>query len=140
MQHVKKDSGILSKSLLISFSVGVAVAVDYYATATVSLAGSNEKNRFQIAQFAPRGRQFECDGIRGTITPNIQGAFFDSPSSSCYIPAQGRQCVAVFDPVYGGVTGAQWKDCEQVQIVTDPNTGKKYYKLNSFSQKFIFSN
>jgi hypothetical protein len=136
LMKLGRDKNILSKSLLLSCSVVVAVAINYMGTVTIARAESNEKDSFTVAQFAPRGRQFECDGINGTITPNISGAFFDSQSSSCYIPAKGRQCVAVFDPWYGG----KWGNCKRVEILTDPNTGKKYYKLNSAFTKFIFSN
>jgi hypothetical protein len=130
----------LYNSLLQVFSLVTTAALGYTAIATSATAEISQQDHLIIAQFAPRGRQFVCDVLNGTITPNIPGSFIHNVS--CYIPAQGRQCVAVFDPWFPSVTGSEWNPCnsKNMKIVTDPNTGKKYYQLNSSYQKFIFSN
>jgi hypothetical protein len=130
----------LYNSLLQVFSLVTTAAIVYTAIATSATAEISQQDHLIIAQFAPRGREFVCEfkGSSGTtITPNISGSFIHD--IYCYIPAQGRQCVAVYDGIFGSVTGSDWNPCNNnnMKIVTDPNTGKSYYRLNP--GRFIFS-
>lgn len=130
----------LYNSLLQVFSLVTTAAIGYTAIATSATAEISQQDHLIIAQFAPRGREFVCEfkGSSGTtITPNISGSFIHD--IYCYIPAQGRQCVAVYDGIFGSVTGSDWNPCNNnnMKIVTDPNTGKSYYRLNP--GRFIFS-
>jgi hypothetical protein len=130
----------LYNSLLQVFSLVATTAIGYTAIATSATAEISQQDHLIIAQFAPRGREFVCEfkGSSGTtITPNISGSFIHD--IYCYIPAQGRQCVAVYDGIFGSVTGSDWNPCNNnnMKIVTDPNTGKSYYRLNP--GRFIFS-
>lgn len=132
----------LYNSLLQVFSLVATTAIGYTAIATSATAEISQQDHLIIAQFAPRGREFVCqfNGSNTTITPNISGSFIHR--GSCYIPAQGRKCVSVYDNKYQPlVDGTEWtKDCGGlVPIVTDPNTGKRYYQLNTFNGRFIFS-
>ncbi|TRU09981.1 MAG: hypothetical protein EWV58_21055 [Microcystis aeruginosa Ma_MB_F_20061100_S19] len=131
----------LYNSRLQVFSLVATTAIGYTAIATSATAEISQQDHLIIAQFAPRGREFVCqfNGSGTTIAPNISGSFIHD--IYCYIPAQGRQCVAVYDGIFGSVTGSDWKPCDNnnMKIVTDPNTGKKYYELNSVHKRFIFS-
>jgi len=129
-------------SLLQVFSIVTTAAIGYTAIATSATAEISQQDHLIIAQFAPRGREFVCqfNGSNTTITPNISGSFIHR--GYCYIPAEGRQCVSVYDNVYQPrLDGTEWtKDCGGlVPIVNDPNTGKSYYQLNTFNRRFIFS-
>jgi hypothetical protein len=109
----------------------------YSATAEIG-----QRDHLIIAQFAPRGREFICqfNGSDTTIAPNISGSFIHR--GSCYIPAKGRKCISVYDKTYQPIAdGTEWtKNCGGlVPIVNDPNTGKSYYRLNTFNGRFIFS-
>jgi len=134
----------LYNSLLQVFSLVTTAAIGYTAIATSATAEISQQDHLIIAQFAPRGREFVCE-FKGrydnlTITPNIPGSFIHR--GYCYIPAEGRKCVSVYDKVYQPILdGTEWtKDCGgRVPIVNDPNTGKSYYQLNTFSRRFIFS-
>jgi len=128
----------LYNSLLQVFSLVATTAIGYTAIATSATAEISQQDHLIIAQFAPRGREFVCEfkGSSGTtITPNISGSFIHR--GSCYIPAEGRQCVSAYN-IY---LPSRWtKDCVGiVPIVNDPNTGKSYYQLNTFNKRFIFS-
>jgi hypothetical protein len=132
----------LYNSLLQVFSLVTTAAIGYTAIATSATAEISQQDHLIIAQFAPRGREFVCqfNGSNTTITPNISGSFIHR--GSCYIPAEGRKCVSVYDNVYQPIVdGTEWtKDCGGlVPIVNDPNTGKSYYQLNTFNKRFIFS-
>ena len=132
----------LYNSLLQVFSLVATTAIGYTAIATSATAEISQQDHLIIAQFAPRGREFVCqfNGSGTTIAPNISGSFIHD--IYCYIPAQGRQCVSVYDNVYQPIVdGTEWtKDCGGlVPIVNDPNTGKSYYQLDTFNKRFIFS-
>ncbi len=87
-------------------------------------------------------REFVCqfNGSDTTIAPNISGSFIRS--GYCYIPAEGRECISVYDNRYQPIVdGTEWtKNCVGlVPIVNDPYTGESYYRLNTFNGRFIFS-
>jgi hypothetical protein len=87
-------------------------------------------------------REFVCqfNGSDTTIAPNISGSFIHR--GYCYIPAEGRECISVYDNTYQPIVdGTEWtKNCGGlVPIVNDPNTGESYYRLNTFNGRFIFS-
>jgi len=128
----------LYNSLLQVFSLVTTAAIVYTAIATSATAEISQQDHLIIAQFAPRGREFVCqfNGSNTTIAPNISGSFIHR--GYCYIPAEGRQCVSVYDNIY---LPSRWtKDCVViVPIVNDPNTGKSYYQLDTFNKRFIFS-
>ncbi|MCU7243447.1 MAG: hypothetical protein NT917_09880 [Microcystis aeruginosa WS75] len=128
----------LYNSLLQVFSLVTTAAIGYTAIATSATAEISQQDHLIIAQFAPRGREFVCqfNGSNTTIAPNISGSFIHR--GYCYIPAEGRQCVSVYDNIY---LPSRWtKDCVGiVPIVNDPNTGKSYYQLDTFNKRFIFS-
>ena len=132
----------LYNSLLQVFSLVATTAIGYTAIATSATAEISQQDHLIIAQFAPRGREFVCEfnGSNVTIAPNISGSFIHR--GYCYIPAEGRKCISVYDKVYQPtLDGTEWtKDCVGiVPIVNDPNTGKSYYRLDTFSRRFIFS-
>ncbi|WP_149989927.1 hypothetical protein [Microcystis aeruginosa] len=132
----------LYNSLLQVFSLVATTAIGYTAIATSATAEISQQDHLIIAQFAPRGREFVCqfNGSGTTIAPNISGSFIHR--GYCYIPAEGRKCISVYDNVYQPtLDGTEWtKDCGGlVPIVNDPNTGKSYYQLNTFGRRFIFS-
>lgn len=133
------DKKSLCNSLLQVFSLVATTAIGYTAIATSATAEISQQDHLIIAQFAPRGREFVCEfkGSNVTITPNIPGSFIHR--GSCYIPAEGRQCVSAYN-IYLPPSNPWTKDCVGiVPIVNDPNTGKSYYELDTFNKRFIFS-
>jgi serine/threonine protein kinase len=102
-----------------------------YPTSTPTIEAPNKSRREYVCQF---------NGSDTTIAPNISGSFIHR--GYCYIPAEGRECISVYDNTYQPIVdGTEWtKNCGGlVPTVNDPNTGESYYRLNTFNGRFIFS-
>jgi hypothetical protein len=113
MKNCNLVTYLLLASVVTTFSNSVAVRADTLGKSHL------------IAQSR---RQYECS--RNGVQPSISGAIFEN--GYCFIPISSGKCMFYknqYTESYSPNTNG-WLKCYDQPTMTDPTTGKKYYKFS----------
>jgi hypothetical protein len=82
----------------------------------------------------PNMGKWSESGSRNGVQPSISGAIFEN--GYCFIPISSGKCMFYKDrytELYSPNTNG-WLECDDQPTMTDPTTGKKYYRFSSLDE------